>query len=785
MYIIFDTETTGLPKDWNAPITDVDNWPRCIQIAWQLHDEMGNVIEHEDYLIKPDGFDIPYDSERIHGISTLLATEKGVDLALVLQKFNNALSKAKFVVGQNVAFDLNIMGAEFYRAAVETSLNSMSVLDTCTEVTAELLKLPGGRGGRYKLPTLTELHEYLFGMPFGEAHNATADVEATTRCFFELIRKNVYTENELQQPAGYLQNFKEANPQPFELIGLKHINLKKASEEIRKQLEAAGVIKEDKKEIISAEIQQALKSAVFAHLHNHTQFSVLQSTIDINAMVKKTAAEKMSAIAMTDHGNMMGAFKFVSAILDHNKNVKKNNEAAIEKGEEPVETEIKPIVGCEFFVCGNHKDKSKKDNGYQIVLIAKNKKGYHNLAKLASIASINGFYYVPRIDKELLLQYKDDIMVLSGNLFGEIPNKILNIGEKQAEEALLWWKEHFKDDFYLEIMRHNQEDENRVNKTLIAFAEKHQVKLIATNNTYYLEKSDANAHDILLCVKDGEKQATPIGRGRGYRYGLPNQEYYYKTQEEMKALFADLPEAIINIQEIIDKVEVYSLYRDILLPKFDIPTEFVHPEDETDGGKRGENAYLRYLTYEGAKKRYTVINDIITDRLDFELKTVENSGYPGYFLIVQDFIAAARQMGVSVGPGRGSAAGSAVAYCLGITNLDPIEYDLLFERFLNPDRVSMPDIDIDFDDEGRSKVMDYVIDKYGSNQVAQIITYGKMATKSAIKDAARVLDLPLFESERIAKLIPNMMPGKWNLRRFLSEPEDEIKKYYDQTSLMP
>ncbi|MDO5636079.1 MAG: PHP domain-containing protein, partial [Myroides sp.] len=526
MYIIFDTETTGLPRDFNAPITDVDNWPRCIQIAWQLHDEMGHVIAHEDYLIKPDGFDIPYDSERIHGISTLLAAEKGVELSFVLEKFNQALGKAKFVVGQNVGFDLKVMGAEFYRANTETALNSMAVLDTCTEVTADLLKIPGGRGGRFKLPTLTELHQYLFGVPFGEAHNATADVEATTRCFFELIRKNVYTESELQQASGYLQQFKEVNPKPFELIGLKHINLKKASEDIRKKLEAAGVIEGEVEETISADVQKAFDTAVFAHLHNHTQFSVLQSTIDINAMVQKSAAEKMSAIAMTDHGNMMGAFKFVSAIIDHNKNVKKTNEAAIENGEEPSQNEIKPIVGCEFFVCENHKDKSKKDNGYQIVLLAKNKNGYHNLAKLASIASIDGFYYVPRIDKEILLQYKEDVMVLSGNLYGEIPGKILNIGEKQAEEALLWWKEHFKDDFYLEIMRHNQEDEDRVNKTLIAFARKHQIKLVATNNTYYLEKSDANAHDILLCVKDGEKQATPIGLGRGYRYCLPNKEYY-------------------------------------------------------------------------------------------------------------------------------------------------------------------------------------------------------------------------------------------------------------------
>ncbi|MBL4605520.1 MAG: DNA polymerase III subunit alpha, partial [Flavobacteriaceae bacterium] len=258
------------------------------------------------------------------------------------------------------------------------------------------------------------------------------------------------------------------------------------------------------------------------------------------------------------------------------------------------------------------------------------------------------------------------------------------------------------------------------------------------------------------CVKDGEKQATPIGKGRGYRYGLPNDEYYFKTTDEMKLLFADLPQAISNIQEIVDKIEVFSLARDVLLPAFDIPDEFQSKEDEEDGGKRGENDYLKHLTFIGAKKRYGEITESIKERLDFELEVIENTGYPGYFLIVEDFIREARNMDVSVGPGRGSAAGSVVAYCLWITNIDPIKYDLLFERFLNPERVSMPDIDIDFDDEGRGRVMEYVINKYGSNQVAQIITYGTMAAKSSIRDTARVLDLPLFEADRISKLIPNI-----------------------------
>ncbi|UOX34631.1 DNA polymerase III subunit alpha [Flavobacterium sediminilitoris] len=774
MYLIFDTETTGLPRSWSAPITDTDNWPRCIQIAWQLHDDMGNLVEHQDYLVKPEGFNIPYDAERIHGISTELAQENGIALSEVLEKFNIALSKAKFVVGQNVGFDVNIMGCEFHRMNTESEMSKKPVLDTCTEVTAQLLKLPGGRGGKFKLPTLTELHEYLFGVPFSEAHNATADVEATTRCFLELIKREVFTKEELDVTPDYFNKFKENNPREIQLVGLKHINLKAASDEIRRKLQK--IEQENTQTTISESDKNDLKEAKFAHLHNHTQFSVLQSTIAISSLVSATAKNKMPAVAMTDTGNMMGAFHFVSAVMNHNKAAKAKIEAAIEAGEESNEVEIKPIVGCEFNVCENHLDRTKKDNGYQIVLLAKNKKGYHNLAKMASLAYTAGFYYVPRIDRTIIEKYKEDIMVLSGNLYGEIPSKILNIGENQAEEALIWWKEQFGADFYLEIMRHNQEDENRVNQTLIAFAQKHKVKLIATNNTFYLNKEDANAHDILLCVKDGEKQATPIGRGRGYRYGLPNQEYYYKSGEEMKMLFADLPDAIINIQEIIDKVETYSLYRDVLLPKYDIPQEFIVIEDEADGGVRGENAYLRHLTMEGAKKRYGEITPAIQERLDFELLTISNSGYPGYFLIVQDFIAEARKMDVSVGPGRGSAAGSAVAYCLGITNIDPIKYDLLFERFLNPDRVSMPDIDIDFDDEGRGRVMDYVIKKYGANQVAQIITYGKMATKSAIRDTARVLDLPLFEADRIAKLIPGMMPSKWNLARFLAEDESEVKK---------
>ena len=774
MYIIFDTETTGLPKDFNASINDLENWPRCIQMAWQLHDDMGQLVEAKDFIIRPDGFDIPFESEQIHGISTALAKDRGVDLDEMLVAFNNALEKASFLVGQNLDFDLNIVGAEFLRRKIAPSkifsesitilednkkvkrkdrVSIPTVLDTCTEVTANLCKIPGGRGGKFKLPTLTELHEKLFGEPFGEAHNATADVEATTRCFLELIRTNVFTTDELSVEEKYLDDFKAFNPSPIGSVGLTHLNLKAES----------AKLKEETSTVSSAEISkglQILNDVEFTHLHNHTQFSILQSTIDVKGLIAQAAKLKQSSVALTDTGNMMAAFHFEKHTAAHNKGVRERRLEAKKKDEPFDEKEIMPIIGCEFNVCLDHTDKTNKDNGYQIVFLAKNKKGYHNLAKMASIAFTEGMYYVPRIDKKIIEQYKSDLICLTGNLYGEVPGKVLNVGETQAEEALIWWKEQFGEDLYLEIMRHGQEDEDRVNETLLKFSKKHDIKIVATNNTFYLNKEDATSHDILLCVKDGEQINTPKGRGRGYRYGLDNDEYYFKSTEEMKKLFADIPEAIITTNEIVSKVEHYPLAMDVLLPAFDIPEEFLDPLDKEDGGKRGENNYLRHLTYEGAKKRYGEVTEEIAERLDFELETVARTGYPGYFLIVQDFCQAARDMDVSVGPGRGSAAGSAIAYCTGITNIDPIKYDLLFERFLNPDRVSMPDIDIDFDDEGRGRIIDWVINKYGKNQVAQIITYGTMAAKSSVRDTARVLDLSLFEADRVSKLIPDISLSK-------------------------
>ena len=775
MYLIFDTETTGLPRDWNAPATDITNWPRIVQIAWQLHDEMGRLVEHKDFLVRPDGFDIPFDAEKVHGISTELAIKYGEPLDFVLDQFKLALEKTHFLIGHNVGFDINVTNCEFVRLGAEPLLSALPILDTCTELTADLCQLPGGKGGRPKLPTLTELHYFLFNEAFEEAHNATADVEATSRCILELIRKGNFSLEVLDKDEQYLENYRTYNPSPIGRTGLKHINLKEESA----KLKAETVPQENTGGDHEAN-RARLQNTVFTHLHNHTQFSILQSTIDVEGLVKRTAALGMPAVALTDTANMMAAFHFEKSVSAYNKSIRAEREKAEEAGQVFTKQEILPIIGCEFYVCRNHADKSQKDNGYQVVLLAKNKNGYQNLIKLASIAYTKGMYYVPRIDKDLIAAYSKDLIALSGNLYGEIPSLVLNVGEAQAEDALLWWRSQFGADFYLEVMRHGQENEERVNATLARLAKKHGVKLVATNNTYYLDKEDAESHDVLLCVKDSELVSTPKGRGRGFRYGLDNDQYYFKSSEEMKELFLDLPEAIESIAEIIEKCEHYGLARDVLLPAFDIPEEFSDPLDINDGGKRGENNYLRFLTYEGAKKRYGEISDEIRERIDFELATIERTGYPGYFLIVQDFCRAAREMGVSVGPGRGSAAGSVVAYCTGITNVDPIRYDLLFERFLNPDRISMPDIDIDFDDEGRGKVIDWVINKYGANQVAQIITYGTMAAKSSIRDAARVLDLPLQEADRIAKLVPDISLAKlFNLE----EAELTEKLKYNQDDI--
>ena len=472
----------------------------------------------------------------------------------------------------------------------------------------------------------------------------------------------------------------------------------------------------------------------FVHLHVHTQYSLLDGASSIPAMLDKAKADGQKACAISDHGNMFGVFEFV-------KEANKRN--------------LLPIVGCEFYMVEDRHRKNftrqERDNRHHQLLLAKNPEGYKNLSKLCSLGYVEGLYSKwPRIDKELLLKYHEGLIATSCCLGAEIPQAIIHKGEEEAEKIFLWWLDLFGDDFYVELQRHfipnidgtgiSQED---VNQVLLRFARKHGVKIICTNDSHYINREDSEPHDVLLCVNTAELKATPIGEGPGNRFGFYNDEFYFKTQSEMAELFSDIPEALDFTTELADKITPPKISRDILLPNFALPPGFVTEDD-----------FLRHLAFEGAKRKYGEVTQSIVERLDFELAVIRNMGFAGYFLIVQDFIAAAKHLGVRVGPGRGSAAGSCVAYCTDITNIDPIGYNLLFERFLNPERVSMPDIDIDFDDAGRQQVIDYVINKYGKNQVAQIVTYGTMAARSAIRDVGRVLNLPLHEVDRIAKLVP-------------------------------
>ena len=567
----------------------------------------------------------------------------------------------------------------------------------------------------------------------------------------------------------------------------------------------------------------------FIHLHVHTQYSLLDGQASIDALINKAYDDGMRAIAVTDHGNMFGIKEFFNKVNKKNgkvqgtiKDLQKELKTLGAKEERTDEENarlaeipgllekakgdlFKPIIGCECYCARNHRlQKTEKEDrsGWHLIVLAKNMTGYKNLIKIVSQSWTEGFYGRPRIDKELLEQHREGLIVCSACLGGEIPQKIMHGNIHAAEEAVLWFKQLFGEDYYLELQRHEThradadqtvyKHQVEVNKVLIELAHKHGVKIIATNDVHFVNEEDADAHDRLICLSTGKDLNDP----NRMRY---TKQEWMKTTAEMNQIFGDIPDALRNTLEIADKVEFYSIDSGPIMPTFNIPEDFgteegyrqkLTEQDLFDEFTRDENGnvvlsqadaeakikklggydklyrikleadYLAKLTYEGAKPRYgDPLSDEVKERLNFELHIMKTMGFPGYFLIVQDFIRAAREeLGVSVGPGRGSAAGSAVAYCLGITKIDPIKYDLLFERFLNPDRISLPDIDTDFDDDGRGEVLRWVTEKYGAERVAHIITYGTMATKSAIKDVARVEKVPLAESNRLAKLVPDKIP---------------------------
>ncbi|MGQ1908845.1 DNA polymerase III subunit alpha [Marinifilum sp. RC60d5] len=768
MFLIFDTETTGLPKKWKAPLSDFENWPRMVQLAWQCHDIEGNFLFAKNHVITPEGYTIPEDVVAVHGISTEIAIEKGIPLKDALLDFMEDVRKSDFVIGHNVTFDINITGCELLRSEMnEQELTNATLLDTMTG-SKEFCNLK--RKGQIKNPTLTELHTKLFGVPFAEAHNAAADVEATSRCFLELIRVDGLDSQNLRMSPEQVHAFKLNNPKPIDLVGIEYESFK-----VNTAFDKISIEKEERKR---REAAKNITPQNFVHLHVHSQYSILDGAAKTFNIAAKAKEDGMPAVAITDHGSMFGVKEFHVAC----------NKAG-----------IKPILGVEAYVAkrGHLIKENKSDGrGYHLILLAKNYKGYQNLLKLTSIAYTDGMYYKPRIDKELLEQYNEGLIVSSACLGGEVAQHIMNGNIDKARETILWFKDVFGEDYYLEIMRHPNNDprlktdvwENqvRVNKIIRELAAELAVKVIATNDSHFINPEDAEAHDVLVCLSTGRDYDDPS------RMRYTRQEWF-KTTEEMNELFADVPDALANTIEIAEKVEAFELDSNPIMPSFSIPEEFGTLEDyknkydeaklieefEADryeklGGYdkvisiKLESDYLEYLAIEGTKKRYgDEPEDHVIERLKFELNTIKTMGFPGYFLIVQDFINWAKDNGVIVGPGRGSAAGAVVAYSIGITDVDPIKYDLLFERFLNPDRISMPDVDIDFDDDGRQEVLDYVTHKYGHDKVAHICTFGTMATKSSIKDVARVLRLDLAEAIRLTKLVPEA--PKMNFKKAYAE----------------
>ena len=808
MFLIFDTETTGLPNDYKAPLTNFENWPRLVQLAWQCHSTDGKFLFAKNFVVKPVGFRIPLNAEMVHHISTEKALEIGEDLKTVLQEFTADLQKATLIVGHNIEFDKCIVGCEYLRCGMPNALESIKSVCTKESSTDFCAIL---KDGKPRWPKLAELHQKLFGAPFEDAHNAAGDVVATARCFLELVRIGVIGAKQLNISDAELEAFKQSNPSAIEPEKVEF----EAFEAKKPEPVPQPVIEKT----VSQSQQTEGKGDRFTHLHVHSHYSILDGMSKVPDLIDKCMRNNMHAMALTDHGNMFGIKDLVDTANKVNgapkKKVKECQEDIDKETDEAKKAELqkklgelkakaeafipfKPIIGIEAYCA--HKSRFEKDTrGWHLILLAKNKIGYKNLCVLSSKAFTEGYYYNARIDHELLEKHHEGIICCSACLGGEVPQKIMNGDFEGAEESVLWFKNLFGDDYYLEMQRHQTDKPNadqttylrqqEVNKVLIEFAQKHNIKLIATNDVHFVEEAHGEAHDRLICLSTGKDFNDPD------RMHYTKQEWL-KTPEEMAAIFADMPEVLANTQEIADKVEVYSIDSDPIMPKFPIPEDFGTEEEyrqkftekdlfdeftqnekhevvlsQEDAEKKIkklggydklyriklEADYLAKLTWEGAKKRYgDELTEEQKERITFELHIMKTMGFPGYFLIVQDYIRAAREeLGVSVGPGRGSAAGSVVAYCLRITDLDPLEYDLLFERFLNPDRISLPDIDVDFDDEGRGKVLEWVTQKYGAEKVAHIITYGTMATKSSLADVCRVQSIPLSISNKIKALVPD------------------------------
>ena len=719
MYLVFDCETTGLYEKGQPP-------PRLVQLAWQLHDRKGNLLQSDAYIVQPEGFDIPFAAEKMHGISTERAQKEGRPLLEVLQHFDAPLERATCLVGHNLEYDLRILEDEYKVLKKHSRLRELPVRDTMQE-SCEYVALPGGKNKGYKYPKLTELYEKIFGHVFSSTHNAAYDVAATAACFFSLLQRDVLRSEDsvLAEEIAYeLPSFFKDS----EAAGASSAEEKASSSSSAAEVSSSKAL---------SDATGAYTRLPFAHTHLHSQLSIVPATLSVQDIVDLAEKHSMPAVALTDMGNLCGAFSFVKAARKAN---------------------ILPIVGCEYFVSEQREQfkftKANPDRMYRQPLLAKNKTGYRNLCTLSTLGYLEGLYGIyPRIDKALISAHREGVVALSGGPSAELPRLIVKQGPKQAEKALHYWIDTFGDDFYVEIQRHGSEAEARVNEVLLDWAQRYKLSILPVQEIFYAEEG-ADTHDTLICIKEQLLKSSPIGEGRGRRPPLVEEKHHFCSAANMHARFSDLPEAFEHLSGLIKKIQPYELSQKCELPAPTLPKDFSNEAD-----------YLRHIAYEGAKRKYKTLTREVKERLEHELKVMRDAGYSSYFLIVHEIVSQAKKMNVEVGPGRGSAVGSLIAYVLDITQIDPLAYGLFFERFLNVDRISMPDVDIDFGDERRDDIIQWVLERYGKDRVAQISTHGTMAARASIRDCARVMEMKLEESDRLAKSIS----GKSSLKEALTK----------------
>ncbi|MDH3003821.1 MAG: DNA polymerase III subunit alpha [Candidatus Shikimatogenerans sp. JK-2022] len=698
MFLFFDTETTGLPKNKIFNISEILSWPRLIQISWILYDLNGNILNSKNYYIKPNKYIIPLNSMLIHGITNKYVNKYGKDIIYILKKFYKSLKYSKFIIGHNINFDCNIIIGEFYRLNynIKKLIEKKKKIDTQIILynNKDILKIKKNRW-----ISLKEAYKILYNKNINKnlLHNSFYDLYINILCFIKLIKIKIIKFN----------------------FNIKIKNFLKKKNKYKKY---------------------------FFNINNHTNYCILNSTIKIDDLINKTSEYNMKAVGITDN-NLMGSYYFLEKINNYNINNK---------------NKIKPIIGFELFV--------KIDNeNLIIILIAKNKIGFLNLIKISSLSYFNN-NNIYNISKKIIKKYKKGLIFLISPYKSIISYYIINNKFNHAIKELLYWKKIFNNNLFIEIFKNNFKYEKKINKYLIQYSKKYNIDYINQNYIFYINKSDYKIYNILLCIKNKEKQNIKINnKKKKDNYYLFKENLYFKKYSEIKKKFKTLKKGFFNLKKLYKKIKFFNIKKKNLLPNYKLTNSL---KNKFKKKKNINFNYLKYITYKGAKKKYKIINNNIKKRIKKELKIIKDKNFEDYFLIVYDIVKQAKKMNVYIGAGRGSVAGSIISYCINITKVDPLKYNLIFERFLNADRVNMPDIDIDFDKKGRKKIIKYLQNKYGYLNISNIITFGKLGSKLAIKDTSRVFNLSLKKSN----ILSNYLVKKYSLKILLNNDISYFKK---------